>query len=300
MEDTEEKNAFITSSKEDSVPLQLCRTLKCRFKAPQLELGELYQVFLLVVAVEMTLAVAILFMRDPIPVTLVLKGQVLLSINSRSLPVSALCILFCQYLFSYFNVISKGWGNPKSHFWCDIRIMYIQGFNSIRTSLRFVYITLLTLYAAGIVGMNELSSMVFVAVLSVIAVWQLGIMEMTNQYDTALQGKAQEFVTLEALQQLQKQRTLLSETNWSPMVIAIGIKALSWGTIFIYSSSELEKTDQVFLRTLILLMVTYTFILPLLCHFIYRKHLITFCELELHRMFLDVVAFLMIVTFALI
>ena len=300
MSDIEETKTFIEHEEVTSLPLKFCRKFRCRLKSTQLELREIYQLFLFIVSFEMIFTIIALFMRESNTIDILLKGQLLWSFNSRMLPTMAICTVFIQYIFSYLNLISNGWGDPKSRFWCDIRIMYIQGFNTIRTSIHFVSMTIFLIFAACIVGMTELSSLLFLSVLSIISIWQLGLSELTNQYDTRIQNKANDFVSLETLQYLQTQRTIPNKTNWVPIIIAACIKTISWGFIFLYSSSELEKTPYTFLRTLIIVLVTYTFILPMICHFVYQKNLVTFCELELHRMILDVFFLLIVATFSMI
>ena len=267
--DIEETKTFIEHNQVTSLPLKICRKFICRLKSPQLELREIYQLFLFVISFEMVFTIIALFMRESNTIDILLKGQILWSFNSRALPTIAICTVFVQYIFSYLNVMSNGWGDPKSRFWCDIRIMYIQGFNTIRTTIHFISMTTFLIFSACIVGMTELSSLIFLSILSIISVWQLGLSELTNQYDTRIQDKACNFVSLETLQYLQTQRSTPTKPNWVPIVIAACIKTISWGFIFLYSSSELEKTPYAFLRTLIIVLVAYTFILPMICHCLY-------------------------------
>lgn len=300
MEDPEEKDNLIEQTEVTSTPLKLCRHFTCRLKSPQLQLRELYQFFLLLVSVEMIFLTITLFMREAINTDIYLKGDIIFSFNNRQLPVAAIYIILTQYLFSYLNLLSNGWGDPKSRFWCDIRIMYIQGYNTIRTSVHFFSMSVLFIYAACITGMLEISSLVFLCIINIIAVWQLGISELTNQYDTKIQNKADEFVSLETLQYIQSQRTLIRDVNWSSTLIAIILKITTWILLFVYSSSQIEDTNYDFLRTIIIILVFYTFIIPTIFHIVYQKNLITFCELEIHRMFVDIFVILVLGTFTMI
>lgn len=300
MEDPEEKNTLIEHPEITSTSLKLCRKFTCRLKSSQLQLKELYQFFLLIISTEMIFVTIAFFMREQINTDIFLKGEIQWSFNNRFLPVAAIYIIFIQYLFSYLNLASNGWGDPKSRFWCDIRIMYIQGYNTIRTFVHFFSISVLFIYAACISGMSEISSLVFLCIINIIAVWQLGIAELTNQYDTKIQAKADEFVSLEILQYLQHQRTLLKDVNWVPTLIAVFLNITSWGFLFLYSASQFQSTQYEFLRTILIILVFYTFVLPIIFHVIYQKNLMTFCELEIHRMFIDVFAILIFGTFTMI
>lgn len=300
MEDPEEKDNLIGHQEITSTALRLCKKFTCRLRAPQLQLLELYQLFLLIISAEVICITSALFMRESKITNITLKGETLWSFNNRKLPLFAIYVIFVQYLFSYLNLMSNGWGDPKSRFWCDIRIMYIQGYNTIRTTIQFISVSLCLIYAACISGLTELSSLVFLSIINIISVWQLGISELLNQYDTKIQDKASEFVSIETLQYHQSQSTQQKDINWSPMIIALVLRKFIWGFIFLYSASEIVNTEYEFLRTIVLTLVIYTFVLPAFCHFIYQKKIITFCELELHRMCFDVFLILIVGTFAMI
>jgi hypothetical protein len=301
MDDTEENKSFIETTQLASTPLRLCRRFQCRFRQPQLQLYELYQLYLFIGAAQMLFGIVVVCMREPLNVRLLLHGNAVgPAINGRWLPLFALAATLFQYAFSYVNVLSKGWGDPNSRFWCDLRIMYIRGFNTVRTTVRFFSVSVCMLFAMCLSGMAEVSTVVFMVILTVMAEWQLGVLELANQYDTQLRSKAGEFVSLEALQYVQTQRTAPSKTNWSPMVIAAIVKTTTWALVYVYSSSVIYDTSYTFIRPLILTLTCYTYVVPLLEHFVYQKNLLTFCELELHRMFSDIFFLLIVVTFSLI
>jgi len=301
MDDIEENKTLIETTEPATTPLRLCRRFQCRFKQPQLHLHELYQLYLFIGAAQLLFGIVILCMREPLNASLLLHGKpVGPAINGRWLPLFALAATVFQYAFSYVNVLSKGWGDPKSRFWCDLRIMYIRGFNTVRTTVRFFSVSFCMLFAMCLSGMAEVSTVVCMVILTVMAEWQLGVLELTNQYDTQLQSKAEEFVSLEVLQYVQTQRTTPSKTNWSPMVVAATVKTLTWALVYVYSSSVIDDTPYKFIRALILTLTCYTYVVPLLEHFVYQKNLLTFCELELHRMCSDIFFLLIVVTFSLI
>jgi len=301
MDDIEENKSFIETTEPASAPLRLCRRFQCRFRQPQLQLHELYQLYLFIGVTQLLFGIVILCMRKPVESHMLIHGGPVGPVfNGRWLPLFALAATVFQYAFSYVNVLSQGWGDPNSRFWCDLRIMYIRGFNTVRTSIRFFSVSCCMLFAMCLSGMAELSTTLCMVMLTVVAEWQLGVLELANQYDTQLRSKAEEFVSLEALQYIQTQRPTPNKTNWSPMVIAATVKTLTWALVYVYSSAVVDNTPYKFIHALILTLTCYTYVVPLLEHFMYQKNLLTFCELELHRMFSDIFFLLIVVTFSLI
>ena len=275
----------------DTPPIHIFGSLgtRCRIKQDTLKLRELHQLTAVWLAAFSICACSVSFMREPV---------IKYGINIRWISIISLFVTTNMYIVKFMNVKMGGWGAENSRFWCDVRIMYVRGYNTVRTI--FGWVTCSTLFGLLAMLMSVDSSLLFIVTLMIIADWQAGIAENQNQYDIKFQDKFiddNDYLCMEKLHSYQ-QRHINSNIVWSPFMIANGIKAYTL-TAIIFHSNGIQQ-DFVFVVPVIVLITMWAFILPCFLDFVYYKQIITFCKLEIFRMLVDCTILPLIVMFTLV
>jgi len=289
MDDCEVQDSLVGTPDAIIHPIHVFGSLGCRIKQDTLKLRELHQLSAVSLAACGICACSISFMREP-----VMKYGV----NIRWMPIMSLFVTTIMYIVKFMNVKTSGWGAENSRFWCDVRIMYVRGYNTVRTI--FGWVTCSVLFGLLAILMSVDSSLLFILMLMIIADWQVGIAENQNQYDIKFQDKfidENDYLCMEKLHSFQQQR-LNSNIRWSPFVIANVLKAYTLTAIIFYSDGL--GNDFVFVVPVIVLIIMWAFILPCFLDFVYYKQIITFCKLEIFRMMVDCIILPLIVMFTLV
>jgi len=285
MEDPEEKTSFVDS---EQIILTIF-TVPFRLQKDTLKIHEMPRLCAIVICLCGLCGTATLFMRE---------GVYFKGFNLRWISVLAMFVTSVQYSIVYLNLTMNGWGAPKSRFWCDVKIMFVRGFNTIRTMSRFFSVTFLFALLTFILGAPP-SGIFYVSLLAVIAEWQIGIVENQNQYDQTVHEKfidAQGTLCLESLHTYQVNHPNQSVV-WSPFVISCLVK--TWVITCLFLTSDLPQ-QWIFATPLIICILLWSYILPLVLDFMYLKNVCTFCQLELYRMVSDVIFLSLIMMFSLV
>jgi len=285
MEDPEEKTSFV-----DSEPITLTIfTIPFRLQKDTLKIHEMPRLCAIVICLCGLCGTVTLFMRE---------GVYFKGVNLRWISVLAMLVTSVQYSVVYLNLAMNGWGAPKSRFWCDVKIMFVRGFNTIRTMSRFFSMTLLFALLTFILGAPP-SGIFYVSLLAVIAEWQIGIVENQNQYDQTIHEKfidEQGELCLESLHTYQVKHPNESVV-WSPFVISCLVK--TWVITCLFLTSNLPQ-QWIFATPLIICILLWSYILPSVLDFMYLKNVCTFCQLELYRMVSDIIFLSLIMMFSLV
>tara|TARA_B110001452_G_C15230082_1_gene426149 strand:+ start:403 stop:984 length:582 start_codon:yes stop_codon:yes gene_type:complete len=191
-----------------------------------------------------------------------------------------------------------GWGAANSRFWCDVKIMFVRGFNTIRTLGQFLSNTLLFILFAFTFGLE--TSLPYISLLIIIAEWQTGIAENQNQYDQTIHEKftnEKGELCLESLQQYQFTHPSTTVV-WSPFVIACCIKTYIITCIMTLTQADNERLT--FSTPIIVCIILWSHIIPSFLNFSYLKNAFTFCQLELYRTISDALFLPLIMMFSLV
>lgn len=285
MEDPEEKTSFVHANENKTLPLNICYT-PCRISSSTLTLQELIKSILCLSIIEAIFGFAFAFAQK----------------NSRGPPWIAAFMLVPQvflYLFMHTNLVSGGWGAPDSRFWCDVKIMYARGFNTIRTITRMISLTLGFWLIASILKIDSGTIICLLPLLAIITEWQSEISENQSQYDIKAFDKFikddDSTMCLESLHYYQAQQTEhkpLTSSFFINIFIKIYVISCLLGT-----KVELNAT---FAIPTIVVTVLYICVVPIILDLLYMKSFITFCQLELNRIITDVTLPVMIVAFSLV
>ena len=289
MEDIEENDSLVRPTEVASTPIHIFGSLGCRIKQDTLKLREIQRLSAILLSTFSICACSVLFMRDPI---------IKFGWNIRWIPLIALFVKALMYIVKFINVYTGGWGAADGRFWCDVRIMYVRGFNTVRTI--FDWWSSCALFTLLVVFMQIESSLLFILMLVVVAGWHSGLTENQNQYDIKFQDKfidTDDYLCLETLHGYQQQHPH-DKVMWIPFIIANFLKTYVLTCMFIYSP-DIEHYF-VFALPIVVLIVLKVFLLPCFLEFIYYKQMITFCKLEIFRILLDCTVLPLIVMFTLV
>ena len=289
MTDIESKDSLVRTTETKTSPLFLLGSLKCRIKEDTLKLQELLRLSTLLLTAVSVCFCSITFMREPVYIY---------NLNIRWAPVSALFVTTFMYILKFLNVKMNGWGSADSRFWCDVRIMYVRGFNTVRTIDTWLSSSII--FSMLAILMQVESSLLFILMLNVIADWQYGMAENQNQYDIKFQDRftnEDEQLCLETLHHYQKQHPL-EKVIWTPFVIASFLKTYLLSCMIFYSNAI--RVEFIFAIPIIVLIVCWVFLAPCFLNFMYMKQVITFCKLEIYRIIADCILLTLLVMFTLV
>ena len=287
MEDPEaqQKKTVVESTEINEIPLTMCSTI-CRLSSTPLSMRELVRTVFSIMMLEFICILGIYFMRNKSswPLTLGIL---------QMLPVVVL------YLSMYINIVTGGWGASNSRFWCDVKIMYARGFNTIRSCTSFVSRSICFYFIAILLDNRSLSTSLLLPLLAVLAEWQVGLSENKNQYDIKVFDKFMKNgqLCLESLQHFQSQHPSKT-TYFVPFLATLVIKTYVITTLLLswtHNSSEFA-----FGIPLVCILIFYVWCAPLLLDLMYLKSALTFCQLELARMLLDITIPVIVACFALV
>jgi hypothetical protein len=289
MEDIESTDSFVQPTETKSSKIRIFGSVGCRIKEDTLKLHELHRLTAILLSVVSICSCSITFMRSPVSKY---------GLNIRWLPVVALFITTGMYILKFANVKMGGWGASDSRFWCDVRIMYVRGFNTVRTIFNWMSSSVVFSMLTLLMGIE--SSILFILMLNIIADWQAGMSENQNQYDIKFQDRFSddnEQLCLESLHYYQKQHAL-EKITWTPFTIACCLKIYLMSCMIFYSDGI--SSDFVFAVPMTVLIVLWVFLIPCFLNFVYFKQAITFANLEIYRILSDCVVPPLLVMFTLV
>lgn len=286
MDDDIETNNII-SHEEQSAPVRCC-FVPCRLRNPKLSVIELVRFAFFITLVECTTSLLVLkFVGSDVYSELILDREVIAHVNLRILPALILIPIFLQYATIWLNLIAGGWGAPESRFWCDMKIMYVRGFNTIRTISQMCSTGLLLGFLAiATLGMSDILTLAFLCPLAAVSEWQAGLIELQNQYDVKLDDKfaANESLCMESLHYHQQNRSRTVKT-WTPFVLSNASKL--YVIVWILYCASVLGIEWSFYAVFIIAVVTYVSIIPCLLQYVYLRGHLTFSEVELYRTISD-------------
>ena len=261
----------------------------CKLTQDKLTLRELHRLSASVLTTVAVGATAICFQREPVVDDT--------WINIRWWPIVATYATALMYILDFANIYTGGWGASDGRFWCDVKIMYVRGFNTMRTVCRFFSVSAMFTMLACLLGAK--SSVAFIIMLVVVSEWQAGLAENQNQYDIKFQDKFlddENHLCIETLHQYQLTHAV-EHVVWTSFAIASTVKLLTLTCMFITAT---RTSTLVFAGPVIVGGIVWSYVLSTTLDFAYFKHAITFCQLEIYRMLADVAALTIVVMFTLV
>jgi len=286
MEDPESKETTPMTTPSQKTPL-LIFGQTCTLQNDTLALREMHRLCALILLVSGVCGTVICYQRDSI-------GKYF---NVRWLPVLSTGVMSFMYMLKYTNNCMGGWGTSQGKFWCDVKIMYVRGFNTVRTVTRFINIGCLFTLVCHLLTLE--TSTTFVCLLMIIGEWQAGVVENQNQYDIHFQDKFvddNDCLSLSVLHTYQNSHPI-EHVTWSAFLTHGVIDLLT--LTFVFVGARLH-TDLVFAVPVIVCVIMWSFLVPVMLNFAYLKQTITFCQLEIYRMIADVVILPIAVMFTLV
>ena len=285
MEDPEEKSTLVNNIELNNMTLTICST-PCRIGGVELTMSDLIKTGFSIISLEFICLFAITLMR--------LENSLI-----KWLALFHMIPIVFLYLFMYVNLISNGWGAPNSRFWCDVKIMYARGFNTIRTCTSFVSRSIFFVLMSIVLNIGSGTALSLIVLLAVISEWQAGLSENKNQYDVKVHDKfmKNDFLSLEALHYFQFQKKK-AQTHYVPFIIHCFIKTYLITSLL--STSGETNTNFTFGWPIVAIIVLYTFLLPTFIDFMHLKDAVTFCQVELYKLILDITLPCIAVCFALV
>ena len=287
--DIEENHTLVDESEPKSTIIKVC-SIDFRIQKEPLTLRSFIKLICTIISLEFIIGIGIFFMRASIPDVRFLRGYPLIA-------TMFICVL---YILMYTNLIMNGWGAQDGRFWCDVKIMYVRGFNTIRTVTKIGSNVFLLIFLAILLGHTSWLTSLLILGLYIIIEWQTGIAENLNQIDIKAFDKFVEsngILQLEQLQYYQLQRTI-ENIQWTPFIVSFVLRLYLMSCICITSTFETEWL--VFQIPIIILIVIYIGILPSMIDFAYYKGMYTFCQIEIFRSLSDVLFPVLIMAFALV
>lgn len=286
MEDPEAQDTTPMTTQPTHVQL-LIFGRPCKMQNDTLTLREVHRLCALVLLLSSVCSTAICYQRDAVGKTF----------NIRWLPVAATGVMSLMYTLQYANNYMGGWGAADGKFWCDVKIMYVRGFNTIRTVFRFINACILFTCVCQLLSVE--SSTAFVCLLMILCEWQAGVSENVNQYDIRFQDKFVDTdgcLSLESLHSYQASHCN-DNVSWSSFTVhcAIQVSTLT----FVIIGARLQ-TELVLAVPVIACIILWAFLWPAMLHFAYLKHTCTFTQLEIYRMVGDVAILSLTAMFSLV
>ena len=283
MEDLESTNTLMTEQVVSSTPLTLC-TLVFRLKSDQrLTMQDLCKCASAIITLEFVCAIALRFMRG----------------DAYWLPVLAMLPTCLLYIVMYLNLLTGPWGSENSRFWCDVKIMYVRGYNTIRTVTRMFSISLLFIFMNHLLGHFQTCMTLLLVLIIVVIEWQSGLAENANQYDIKAFDKFMDGnrLCVESLHFFQLQKRS-EASHWMSFVIACVVKVYTVTCIFITAPNS--GPIPLFQIPIIIMITLYSILLPTMLDFMYLKSMATFCQIEMVRTVIDIIFPFLVVVFSLV
>jgi hypothetical protein len=286
MEDPETETLVAENTGSTEVPLTVCG-IPFRLKRAKLSLFELSKLGAIVVTLEMIVAAALSFMRPSLP--MLMRWMPILG----TLGVAALYALTCA------NIVSGGWGADDGRFWCDVKIMYARGFNTIRSMANIWSTAFYLSYAALLLGHASPLTIPLMAFVAAVIEWQTATGENLNQYDIKAFDKfvdAQGVLCLESLHNLQLQKCA-QRVYWTPTILSITARLYVFTALLATGTFGTTHTFQI---PLVCILVVHICLVPAVNEFAHYKQLFTFCQVEVYRTVADMVNVSILLTLSLV
>jgi len=287
MEDPEEKTVFIAQEVTKSIPLLFCGTI-FRIKKTPLTMIDLVKTVACIHILQCVCMLSIMITTS----------------STEQLQWLAVATMFPNivlYTFMTVNLMSGGWGAPSSRFWCDVKIMYVRGFNTIRVITRMFSTTISLCLLATILQLNSFSTLALLPLLGVLVEWQSGLSENRNQYDIKAFDtflREDNRLCLETVHYFQSQKK--SDAQWyTPFVVSTIIRTYVISALVLASRTTISESPT-FGIPIACVIVLHYHLLPLIMELSYLKSAITFCQLEIYRMVAELVFPCIVVGFALV
>lgn len=204
------------------------------------------------------------------------------------------------YIVMYANLLSGGWGSSDRRFWCDVNIMYVRGFNTIRNISGIFSLSLYVWAISIILNVQTPLFLAIVPLLAVISEWQAALSENINQDSISVMDKyitSDNVLCLESLNYYQSQKKD-SKYIATPFVLNCLIKTYIIACVLIAGIGK--KGTETFAIPMVVSIIFYIYVLALTLDFMYIKQFQTFCQIELYRMAFDCVFPVIIAAFSLV
>lgn len=271
-------------------PIHICQ-MAFRLRKPQLVMQELTQLCALVTTLLVVVCLCIIYSRE----ATAYKG-----VDLRWLTMVACLSLCVQHCFTFINLRSAGWGSANGQFWCDVKIMIVRGFNTIRSVSRMVLVPVLYVQMAYLLGISCHPTLMLLTMVALLGEYQAVLSENQNQYDVQTHDKFVSDDNLLLLEQVHKYQTEhpIVKVKYTPFVLHAVLNL--YIAICLMMFKEAVPQPIFFATPVVVLLMNYTVCVPIMTHLLYLKGVWTFCELDIYRSICDVVLMTLLTLFTLI
>lgn len=274
---------------EHSAPIRVCY-MACRLRESKLQVVELVRSACFITLAQCFVAFLVAALANSIEYSIfAVRDGAIATVNIRIFPALVLVPNTLQYAIAWLNLAAGGWGSPESRFWCDVKIMYVRGFNTVRTISRMCSTGLLFgFFAIVTIGRFDLLTLAFLCPLAALAEWQAGLVELQNQYDVKLDDKfaADQTLCLETLHYHQEHRARTVKT-WAPYILSVTTKV--YMTTWLVCTASASGSRWALFGPLTIAIIFYVDMIPFVMTYLYQRNHMTFCELEVFRVVSDCV-----------
>lgn len=288
MEDPESKDTLMAEPDSTSQTLVLFGR-PFRIKQGPLDMFTLMKLAVTITALQVILSSAIVFMRPTLPYQM------------RWIPVMASSSIAILYGLMCGNIVSGGWGTSSGRFWCDVKIMYARGFNTIRSITNLWTTSLLFIYMSLLLGQSHPLCIALLCFSAMVIEWQTGTGENVNQYDIKSFERFVDqdgIMCLESLHAFQQQKADQQKSHWLPTILATAARIYVCAAILM--SGDYSLDTHTFKVPLLVLVTLYLCAIPAAIEFAHHKQLITFCQVEAYRVIIDIIIPTIINAFSLV
>lgn len=271
-------------------PIKICQ-LGLRLRRPALVMQELTQICALATTLLVVVGLCTIYSREATAYD---------GVDLRWLTMVACFSLCVQHCFTFINLRSAGWGSASGSFWCDIKIMIVRGFNTIRSVSRMVLVPVLYVQMAYLLGCSCPSTLMLLVMVALLGEYQAVLSENQNQYDVQTHDKFvsdDNFLLLEQVHKYQSEHPI-GKVKHTPFVIHAVLNLYIATCLMMFKKVVAQPIF--FATPVIVLLMIYTVCVPIMTHLLYLKGVWTFCELGIYRDIGDVVLMTLLTLFTLI
>jgi len=139
---------------------------------------------------------------------------------------TAIVTPFMGYLVVLLNMFSGGWGREESRFWCNLRIMFLSGYNTIRWCIASVVDPCIVMAASKTMGEDTVTS-IWAGVAVAHTYYILATIEQMKAQPIDWEKYKNDFdVNLSQVNDIQKKN--VRNVNVNPILVCMALTVIPW------------------------------------------------------------------------
>lgn len=145
---------------------------------------------------------------------------------AKSMIIVAVVSPFLGYFMVLLNMFNGGWGREESRFWCHIRVMYLEGYNSMRWFIASIIDPAMIISACSILG-KDIPSSLWSGICVTYCYYILSSIEYNKRIPIDWEKYKNDFdVKLQMVHQNQKKN--VKSVNVNAIALCICLNIISW------------------------------------------------------------------------